>query len=163
MHSQVRFHRQLFADHVRPHWCITGPVGPLGRTNQSWCGVKLLTMSISTHPVGCVHICHLLVSQHHSMHPSSRDSPPPACHTHPHHPTPPPPSRPPPIDDICDITGAVKNYFKTQLLVIHARDSYCILRSYKTTLLIWQVWRTYSVAQGKHNCYNTSIQYFLKY
>ena len=70
IHSQVCFHRWLFADRVRPHWCITGPVGPLGCTNQSWCGVKLPTMSVSTHPVGCVHICHLLRGQHHSMHPN---------------------------------------------------------------------------------------------
>ena len=50
----------FFADPVKPHWCITELVEPLGSTNQSWCGVKLLTMSISTHPVDCVHICHLL-------------------------------------------------------------------------------------------------------
>ena len=60
IHSQVCFHRRLFADRVKLHCCITGPVGPLGRTNQSWYGVKLLTMSVSTHPVDCVHICHLL-------------------------------------------------------------------------------------------------------
>ena len=70
IHSQVCFHRWLFAERVKPHWCITRPVGPLGRTNQSWCGVKLLKMSVSTHPVGCVHICHLLRGQHHSMHPN---------------------------------------------------------------------------------------------
>ena len=78
--SQVCFHRWLFADRVKPHWCITGPVGPLGCTNQSWCGVKLLTIPVSTHPVGCVHICHLLRGQHHSMHPNGSFCPPPACH-----------------------------------------------------------------------------------
>ena len=31
-----------------------GVTGSLGCTNQSWRGVKLLTMSVSTHPVGCV-------------------------------------------------------------------------------------------------------------
>ena len=50
--------------YVKLHWCITGPVGPLGCTNQSWCGVKLLAMSVLTHPVGC--------GQHHSMHPNGR-------------------------------------------------------------------------------------------
>ena len=106
IHSQVCFHRWLFADLVKPHWCITGPVGPLGRTNQSWCGVKLLTMSVLTHPVGCVHICHLLRRQYHSMHPNGRFFLPPACH-------PPPPTCPPPIHEIHDITGTVKNYPKT--------------------------------------------------
>ena len=119
IHSQVCFHRRLFADCVKPHWCITGPVGPLGCTNQSWCGVKLLTISVSTHPVGRAHICHLLRGQHHSMHPNGSFCPPSACHP-PH----PPPTRPPPINLIRDITGAVKNYLKTQLSVIHGRDSY---------------------------------------
>ena len=42
----VCFHRWLFANPVKPHECITGPVGPLGSTNQYCCGVKLLTMFI---------------------------------------------------------------------------------------------------------------------
>ena len=108
IHSQVCFHRWLCADRVKPHWCITGPVGPLGHTNQSWCGVKLLTMSVSslsTHPVGCVHICHLLrwgthpVGCVHICHlwgegtaplyaPYGRFCPPLVCHP------PPPPSHP---------------------------------------------------------------------
>ena len=114
IHSQVCFHRRLFANHVKLHWCITGPVGPLGCTNQSWCGVKLLTMSASTHTVGCVHICHLLRGQHHSMHPNGSFCPPPACHPPPH-PTPPPSHPPTSIQCIRDITGAVKNYLKTRL------------------------------------------------
>ena len=93
IHSQICFHRRPFANHVKSHWCITGPVGLLGHTNQSWCGVKLLTMSVSTHPVSCVHICYLLGGQHHSMHPNGSFCPPSACHP-PHHPTP-PPSLPP--------------------------------------------------------------------
>ena len=93
MHSQVCFHRWHFANRVKLHWCITGPVGPLECTNQSWCGVKLLAMSVSTHPVGCVHICHLLGGQHHSIHPNDRFFLPLACHPpQPPHPT---PSHPP--------------------------------------------------------------------
>ena len=83
-------YRRLFADRVKPRWCITGPVGPLGSTNQSWCGIKLLTISVSTHPVDCVHICHLLRGQHHCLHPNGRENPLPACP--PTHPT---PSHPP--------------------------------------------------------------------
>ena len=109
--SQVCFHGRLFADRVRPHRCITGPVGPLGCTNQSWCGVKLLAMSVLTHPVGCVHICHLLVGQHHSIHLNGRFFPPMACHPPPPHR---PPTHPPPISAIRDITGPVKNYLKNQ-------------------------------------------------
>ena len=60
IHSQVCFHRWLFSNPVKPHWCITGLVGPLGSTNQSWCGVKLLTMSVPAYPVGCVRMCRLL-------------------------------------------------------------------------------------------------------
>ena len=127
IHGQVCFHRWLFANRVKPHWCITGPVVPLGCTNQSWCGVKLLTMSVSTHPVGCVHICHLLRGQHYSMHANGKFFPPPACHPppppHPH----PPPTCPPPIQCIRDITWAIKNYLKTRLCVIHGRDSYWMI------------------------------------
>ena len=65
-----------FCQPCKTYWCITGPVRPLGSTNQSWCGVKLLTMSISTHPVGCVHICHLLRAQHHCQCPNVRENPP---------------------------------------------------------------------------------------
>ena len=111
IHGQVCFHRRRFADRIKLHWCITGPVGLQRCTNQSWCGVKLLTVSISTHPVSCVHICHLLRGQHHSMHPNGSFFPPPACHPPPQpHPT---PSHPPaPIHDIRDITGAVKSISK---------------------------------------------------
>ena len=35
INGQVCFHRWLFADPVRPCWCIKGPVGPLGSTNQN--------------------------------------------------------------------------------------------------------------------------------
>ena len=48
--SQVCFHRQLFADLVKPSWYITGPVDPLGSTNQNWLGAKLLPMAVSIHP-----------------------------------------------------------------------------------------------------------------
>ena len=54
--SQVCFHRWLFANPVKPHWYITGPVKPLGSTNQNLWGVKLLTVSISTYPMDCVHL-----------------------------------------------------------------------------------------------------------
>ena len=115
IHSQVCFHRQLFANAVKPHQCITGLVGPLGSTIQSWCDVKLLTMSVSAHPVGCVHICHLLRGQRYCQCPNGGE-PPLAC----------PPTLPPPThplymtrvilqDDTHDITGVVKIYLKKQL------------------------------------------------
>ena len=83
--------------------------GATGSTNQSWCGVKLLTMSVLTHPVGCVHICHLLRGQHHCQCPNGRENPPPACPP----PTLPPPMQPPSIHNTCDITGVVKTISKT--------------------------------------------------
>ena len=45
--SQVCFHRWLFYNPVKPCQCITGPVGPLGSTNQNWLGAKLLPMAVS--------------------------------------------------------------------------------------------------------------------
>ena len=59
--NQVCFPRHLFANPVKPSWCITGPVGPLGSTNQNWLGAKLLPMAISIYPVVCVLPCRLLI------------------------------------------------------------------------------------------------------
>ena len=82
--SQVCFHRWLFADPVKPSWCITGPVGPLGSTNQNWLGAKLLPMAVSIHPVVCVHPCRLLRAQYHCLWPNGREGLPSACPpTHP--------------------------------------------------------------------------------
>ena len=103
---------------------LVGPVGPLGCTNQSWCGVQLLAMSVSTHPVGCVYISVTCCGD------STKDSTTlctlmagfPASGLPPTPTTPPHPSHPPsPIHDIRDITGAVKNYLKTQLRMSNAR------------------------------------------
>ena len=77
--SQVCLHRRLFADPVKPSWCITGPVGPLVSTNQNWLGAKLLSMAVLIHPVVCVHPCRLLRAQHHCLWPNGREGPPSAC------------------------------------------------------------------------------------
>ena len=90
--SQVCFHRWLFADPVKLHWCITEPVGSLGSTNQNWLGVKLLPMAVLIYPVVCVHPCRLLRTQHHCLCPNGRENPPSAC---PPTPTTPAPSYPP--------------------------------------------------------------------
>ena len=102
--SQVCFHRRLFADPVKPSWCITGPTGPLGSTNQNWLCAKLLPMAISIHPVVCVHSCRLLGTQHYCLYSNGSVCPPGACHPPPS----PHPTRPPPISAIRDITGPVK-------------------------------------------------------
>ena len=108
--SQVCFHRRLFANRVKPNWCITGPTGPLGSTNQNWLYAKLLPMVVSIYPVVCVHPCRLPGTQHYCLCSNGRDSLPPACHpptrTTPSHPLPP---VHPLISAICDITGPVKN------------------------------------------------------
>ena len=116
--SQVCFHGGLFADRVKPSWCITGSTGPLGSTNQNWLCAKLLPMAISTYPVVCVHSCRLLGTQHYCLCSNGSVCPPGACHPppppHPTAPPHPPPTHPPPISAICDITGPVKNYLKNQ-------------------------------------------------
>ena len=77
--SQVCFHGQLFADPVKPSWCITGPLDPLERTNQNWLGAKLLPMAILIYSVVCVYPCHLLRAQHHCFWSNDKESPPSAC------------------------------------------------------------------------------------
>ena len=76
---QVCFHRWLFANPVKLYWTITGPVGPLGSTNQNWLGARLLPMAISIYPVVCVHSCHQLEALHHCLWPNVREGPPLAC------------------------------------------------------------------------------------
>ena len=88
--GQVCFHRQLFADPVKPCWCITGPVGPLGSTNQNWLCTKLLPMIVLIYPVVCVHSCRLLGTQHYCLCSSGKEGPPSACPPTPTSPLPPP-------------------------------------------------------------------------
>ena len=77
--GQVCFHRWLFTNPVRPHWCISGPVGPLGSTNQNWLCARVPPMAVAIYPVVCVHSCHLLRTQHHYLLPNGRKGLPLAC------------------------------------------------------------------------------------
>ena len=77
--SQVCFHGKLFADPVKPSWCIAGPVSLLGSTNQNWLGAKLLPMAVVIYPVVCVHPSRLLRAQYHSLWPNGKEGPPSAC------------------------------------------------------------------------------------
>ena len=70
--GQVCFHRGLFANPVKPCWWITGPVGPLGSTNQNWLCARLLPMAISAYPVVCVHYNRLLGTWHYCLWPNGR-------------------------------------------------------------------------------------------
>ena len=116
--TQVCFHRQLFADPVKPSWCITGPVGPLWNTNQNWLGARLLPMAVSIYPVVCVYLCCLLGTQHHCLWPNGREGLPSACPPTPttHHL---PPTHPSLISDTHDIMGVVKKQW-----ILHGRVSY---------------------------------------
>ena len=82
--GRVCFHRQLFANFVKPHWYITGPWGPLVSTNWNWLCVRLLPMAVLIYLVVCVHYCRLLGTQHQSLWPDGREGPPSACPPIPH-------------------------------------------------------------------------------
>ena len=69
----------VFADTVKPPWCIAEPMEPLGNTNQNWWDVKLLPMSVLTYPVHCVCLCHLLGTQDHCLCPNGRVNLPSPC------------------------------------------------------------------------------------
>ena len=101
--SQVYYHRWLFADPVKPSWCITGLVEPPRSTNQNYCYVKLLPMSILTYFVGYVHLCHLLGAPQHCLCPKVRENLFRIAYPFTH----------PLIQGTCDITGVVKHYLKT--------------------------------------------------
>ena len=77
--SQICFHRWLFANPVKPCWCIIGPIGPLGSTNQNWLCARLLPMAVVIYPVVCVHHCRLLRRQHHYLWPNVRQGLSSAC------------------------------------------------------------------------------------
>ena len=90
MDGQVCFHRWLFAYPVKPCWCITGPVGPLGSTNLNWLCVRLLPMAVSVYLAVCVHSCRLLGIQHYCLWLNGREGPHSACPptpTTPYHPS----------------------------------------------------------------------------
>ena len=92
---QVYFYKQLFANPVKLPWCITGPVEPLGSTNQNCLSVELLPMHmfVLTYPADCVHLYRLLETQSHCLCPNGRVNLPLACP--PTHTTSRPPSHPP--------------------------------------------------------------------
>ena len=115
--SQFCFHRRLFADPLKPSWCITGPVGPLGSTNQNWLGAKLLPMAVLIYPVVCVHPCRLLRAQYHCLWSNGREGLPSAC-------SPAPTTPCPLVSAIHDITGVVKNYLKNLQWILHSKSSY---------------------------------------
>ena len=112
--GQVCFHGRLFADCVKPSWCITGPTGPLGSTNQNWLCAKLLPIAVSIYPVVCVHSCCLLGAQHYCLCSNGSVCLPGACHPPTRTAPPHPPPTHPPISTICEITGSVKNSLKNQ-------------------------------------------------
>ena len=87
--GQVYFHWRLVANLVKPPWCNTGPVGPVGGTNKDVTGARLLWTTVLTCPVDWVPFCHLLKTQHCCLCPYERFNPPPATYT------PPPPTWPP--------------------------------------------------------------------
>ena len=122
--SQVCIHGRLFANPVKLSWCITGPVGPLGSTNQNWLCAKLLPMAVSIYSVVCVHSCCLLGTQHCCLWSNGRGAhfwlarpglmaggPTFGLPARSHRPHPLSPAHPL-IRVIRDITGVVKNYLK---------------------------------------------------
>ena len=108
--SQVCFHRWLFSDPVKLHWCIMWPVESLG---HNWLGAKLLPMSISNYPMDCVHLCCLLRAQYHCLCPNGGEGLPSTCS----------PTTTPPlpaahtllIHSTQDITGVIKTISNTSM------------------------------------------------
>ena len=72
-----------------------------------------------------------------------------------------PPTHSPPIHDTRDITGVVKNSKTSSKNTV--QQSLLWNTSYKTDLLIQQIWCDYNVAQESHGCFNISKWYFSKY
>ena len=62
--GQVCFHRQSFADPVKPRRSTTESMGPLMGTNKAAWGVKLLLTTVWSYQVDCGSFCALLKTQH---------------------------------------------------------------------------------------------------
>ena len=90
--DQVCFHWRLIADPVKPPWCNTGSVGPVGGTNKDVTGARLLPTTVSTCPVDWVPFCHSLKTQHCCLCPYGSFNLPQATHL------PPPPTPPTPYN-----------------------------------------------------------------
>ena len=139
-------------------WWITGPVGPLGSTNQNCLCARLLPVAVSIYPVVCVHSCRLLRTQRHCLWPNGREDPPSAC----------PPT---PTTTCCPPTPhclqAISMILEGLQKAIAKTSSECCMGlwniSYKSALLIQQILHGYNAAQESHSCFNVSKRYFLKY
>ena len=161
--NQVCFHRWLFANPVKLPWCITGPVEPLGSTYQNWWVPNYChAMSILIYPVDCVHLCHLLRTQHYCPCPNGKENPCSTC--------PPTPTTPCPLPPTYVLPFALYPWYyqgckklSQKPAVNTAWHSWLWNTSYKTALLIKQIWHGYNVAQEDHSCFNISKWYFSKY
>ena len=113
--SQVCFHRWLFADAVRPRWCITGPVGPLVRIGwvpdccqwRSW-SILWFVYILAPHWEHSATVCGLMAGM--------------ACLQLAHPPTPTTP--PTPYKWHLWYYRGCKNYLKDQQWMLHGRVSY---------------------------------------
>ena len=126
----------------------------LGRINRTAWGTKQLLTAVWASLVDCTSSGHLLKARHCSFSPNGCFT----LHSAPH--LPPPPT---PIESIRDITGAEKNHQKTSTIQVACRNSYKLLATYITTLLIYHIWCDCIVPQEKDNALNISNKYFSKH
>ena len=149
--NQVCFHRRLFANPVKPHWYITRPMEPLGTTKQNWCGVKIY-QCLSPPILWIVYIfviywehrtiaCALMAGWAHFGLPPIITTLPP---THP----------PLHIQHPWYYRGCKKLSHKPAVNTV--RKSLLWNTSYKTALVMQQIWCGYNITQENHSWFNTS-------
>ena len=114
----------------------------------------MLPITVSIYPVDCAHPCHLLRTQRHCLCPNGREFPTSAC---PPTPTTLEPTQPL-IHDTCELQGSISKTSSEYCMAEFAIKHY--IATYKSTLLIQQIWHGYHVAQENHSCFNISKRYF---
>ena len=122
-----------------------------GINRTAW-GTRLLLTAVLASLVDSTSLCPILRAQHCCLSPNGCFNPPSASHP------PPPPPRPPPIDSIRDITGTEKTIQKTSSIQVACRNSYEMIASYITTLIIQDIWRDCIKPSEKYSALNIEIR-----
>ena len=123
-----------------------------GINRTAW-GTRLLLTAVLASLVDSTSLCHILRAQHCCLSPNGCFSPPLASHPPP---TPLPPTHPLLTQSVI-LQALKKSIQKTSSIQVACRNSYEMIASYITTLIIQDIWCDRIKPPEKHRAFNIEI------